>query len=474
MQLRVYQKKILNQLYTSLKTNNKALLSLPTGCGKSFIMYSWAKHFAAQNKTTVIVVDRQELIDQMVDMDSSISVLKANSKHEFMPTALIHVVMLQTGCKRIQQLLDLSVDYLMFDEIHNYYDGIMFNALIECWSKAQVIGVSATPIDSKGYLLEGFDDLIMPYQTQDMIDMGYLVKPNYYTPPNYNLDLSMVRITNGDYNVDDLDGVLINENSATIMYQQWYELAKDRQTIVFCSSIKQAHFLRNYFCSKGVHAASIDSLTVNRSSVIDDYKEKKINVLFNVACLVAGFDAPLTSCIIFANPTRVLRRYLQQCGRGLRLAINKKDCLMLDFANNTQQHGFCNDLRFYKHKRDENQFTHKDCPECGAIVSRATSVCPYCGYDFSAVEDATTRNKGNKKELERLQKALSLQQELKQKIEALVNSRGYKNGYKWYLFIDCLKTKRPTESSIQFFKRKITLIEKIRKNKWKLARLKYD
>ena len=147
---------------------------------------------------------------------------------------------------------------------------------------------------------------------------------------------------------------------------------------------------------------------------------------------------------------------------------------MLDFANNTQQHGFCNDLRFYKRKRDENQCTHKDCPECGAIVSKAILVCPYCGYDFSAIEDATTRNKGNKKELERLQKAFSLQQELKQKIEALVNSRGYKNGYKWYLFVDCLKTKRPTESSIQFFKRKITLIEKIRKNKWKLARLKYD
>lgn len=474
MQLRVYQKEMLNKLYKSLKNNSKVLLSLPTGCGKSFIMYSWARHFAQRGKTTVIVVDRQELIDQILGMDVSISVLKAGSKYKFTPTALIHIVMLQTGCRRIQQLLDLNVDYLMFDEIHNYYNGTMFNTLIECWNKAQVIGVSATPIDNKGYLLEGFEDLIMPYQTQDMIDMRYLVKPNYYVPPDYNLDLSMVRITNGDYNIDDLDGILINESSAAIMHQEWYKLAKDRQTIVFCSSIRQAHFLCSYFNGKGVNCATIDSTTKDRENVITSYKNKEIGVLFNVACLVAGFDAPLTSCIVFANPTKVLRRYLQQCGRGLRSATNKKDCLMLDFAGNTQQHGFCNDLRFYKYKQDENQFTHKDCPECGAIVNKATSVCPYCGYDFSMTKEAKSHNGGNKKELERLQKALSLQQELRQKIEALVNSRGYKNGYKWYLFIDCLKTKRATESSIQFFKRKITLIEKIRKNKWKLARLKYD
>ena len=473
LQLRDYQKTILNKLAKSCRTNNKILLSLPTGAGKTIMMYEWAHHMAQKNKRTVIIVDREELIEQTFALDPHISVLKAQSPHPFIPERLIQLVMLQTGYSRISSLLDLDADYIFFDEIHNYYDGQMIRAVCDSMPNAKIIGVTATPIDSKGYLLEGFDDYIGDIQTKHLIDQGYLVRPVYYAPQDYNLNLGMIRVTSGDYNVEDLERLLIKEDDAKLMLDEWRDRASDRQTVVFCSSVRHAQFLANYFQKNGVSCEAIWSTNPDRTEIVAKYKLKLYQILFNVGILVAGFDDPPTSCIVFANPTRVLRRYLQQAGRGLRTHSSKKDCLMLDFANVTQQHGFCDDLRFYKSRQDESSCPYKDCPECGAIVIRSAKQCPYCGYEFGEDEE-TISLKIPKKKVQQLEKALSLQQELKNEIDRLVMKRGYKQGYRWFLFIDCLKTKRPTESSIQFFKRKITKIRRIEQRNYNLAALRYD
>ena len=69
---------------------------------------------------------------------------------------------------------------------------------------------------------------------------------------------------------------------------------------------------------------------------------------------------------------------------------------------------------------------------------------------------------------------MNLQKELKKEIYDLVLEQGYKRGFSYYLFIDTLKTKKPTESVIKFFQRKMHKIEKIKEKKWKIGSLKYD
>ena len=85
-----------------------------------------------------------------------------------------------------------------------------------------------------------------------------------------------------------------------------------------------------------------------------------------------------------------------------------------------------------------------------------------------------TVSKRKESEMERLEKAMNLQKELKHEIYNLVKEQGYKNGYSYYLFIDTLKTKKPTESVIKFFQRKMSKINKIKEKKWKISALKYD
>lgn len=473
VELRQYQKDYLNKLIKILKTKKSCLLCLPTGAGKTVMMTEWALKMAEKGKRTLIIVDREELVFQTDKNLENVSILKAGYDHLYKPKALIHIVMLQTAYSRQKMLMDLDFDYIFFDEVHQYYDGLMFKAITDTFPEAKIIGVSATPIDNKGYLLPGFEDCINDIQLQDLIDLGYLVKPNYYTLSNYSIDLSKIKITNGDFNIEELDNMMINFERLDKIYSEWSKIAENHKTIAFCSSIKQAEATCKYFMEKGVACACLHSKSNNRESTLSALKNGLLQIVFNVGILVAGFDEPTVNCIMFLNPTKILRRYIQQAGRGLRIAPNKTECLMLDFAGLTPLHGFCNDLRFYMPAPPEAEYKYKECPECGNILAKHIKKCDVCGYEFTA-EEMITVGKPKKKEMERLEKAMNLQKELKHEIYELVKAQGYKNGYSYYLFIDTLKTKKPTESVIKFFQRKMNKIEKIKYKNWKIGALKYD
>lgn len=474
MELRQYQKDYLNKLHKILKTKKSCILTLPTGAGKTVMMAAWAEKMAQKyNKKTLIIVDRQELVFQTLKYFDNASVLKAGYDNLFDEKQPIHVMMLQTAYSRQKQLFDLDFDYIFFDEQHQYYDGLMYKAITDAFPDAKIIGVSATPIDNKGYLLPGFDECINDLQLQDLIDMGFLVKPNYYSLSNYKIDLSKIHITNGDYNIEELDNMMINFERLDKIFNEWSKIATDKKTIAFCSSIKQAEATCNYFREKGVSCACLHSKSKNRESTLAALKNGLYQIVFNVGILVAGFDEPTVNCIMFLNPTKILRRYIQQAGRGLRLAPNKTECLMLDFAGLTSLHGFCNDLRFYSPAPPEAEYKYKECPECGNILPKHIKKCDVCGYEFT-VEEMMSVTKPKKNEIERLEKAMNLQQELKKQIYDLVLEQNYKKGYAYYLFIDMLKTKKPTESVIKFFQKKMRKIENIRLKKWKIGSLKYD
>ena len=62
----------------------------------------------------------------------------------------------------------------------------------------------------------------------------------------------------------------------------------------------------------------------------------------NVGVLTEGFDAPRTSCIALARPTKSRALYAQMVGRGTRLFPGKEDCLLVDFRGNAGRHSLAN------------------------------------------------------------------------------------------------------------------------------------
>jgi hypothetical protein len=84
----------------------------------------------------------------------------------------------------------------------------------------------------------------------------------------------------------------------------------------------------------------------NRDSVRKKLINKEINYLFVVDIFNEGVDIPEIDTVLFLRPTESLTVFLQQLGRGLRLA-DGKDCLtVLDFVGNSRpEYNFENKFR---------------------------------------------------------------------------------------------------------------------------------
>jgi DNA repair protein RadD len=73
-------------------------------------------------------------------------------------------------------------------------------------------------------------------------------------------------------------------------------------------------------------------------------------------------------------------------GRGTRLAEGKENCLVLDYGQNVERHGFIDQVK-PKDKSagaGEGDAPVKTCESCQMIVHAATQICPECGFQFPA------------------------------------------------------------------------------------------
>eukprot|EP01026_Neomeris_dumetosa_P049109 TRINITY_DN42646_c0_g1_i6.p2 TRINITY_DN42646_c0_g1~~TRINITY_DN42646_c0_g1_i6.p2 ORF type:complete len:275 (-),score=42.16 TRINITY_DN42646_c0_g1_i6:883-1707(-) len=83
-----------------------------------------------------------------------------------------------------------------------------------------------------------------------------------------------------------------------------------------------------------------------REQVIARFKSGQVRALVNVDILTTGFDHPPIDLIALVRPTKSPGLHIQMLGRGMRTVKNgdKKDCLVLDFAQNIKRNGGIYDI----------------------------------------------------------------------------------------------------------------------------------
>lgn len=474
VELRQYQKDILSALWRSINTKNnkKILVQAPTGAGKTVMLSAYLYHsLLVRNKKVLIVVDKLEILQQfgetMMGWDIPFSTLHGDSK------TMHGRILLSTIQTLYRRELDFEFDYIFFDEIHNYYDKLMYNKLVKQFPNARIIGFTATPITNRGYLLPGFDDYINSVQIADLISQGYLCDCETYINNTFDLDTKLLRLSQGEYAIDDINRYTVTEHNLEVVLSEHKRFAKDRKTIYFCSSIEQASSYARYFEQHGIKNRVITSSSRydQRIRAIRDFRNGELRVIFNVNILTTGFDEPSVEVIGLLNPTKILRKYIQCCGRGLRIAEGKEKCLILDFVQNYQTHGDIKDIRLYKQK--EAKIKYKDCPECGLIVESHIKECPQCGYQFT-VEIEEGKSNTTYSEMASLEKAFNYQQELIKQLSEQIKLNNFKPGYLFYLLKDILENKPQQQSAVNYYRSKLAQMDTIREKGYKLNYIRYN
>ena len=113
-------------------------------------------------------------------------------------------------------------------------------------------------------------------------------------------------------------------------------------TLIFATSVEHAETIAAMLQLEGVEARAVSGKTdvATRRSVVEQFRAGAVKVLVNYGVFREGFDAPKTRAIIVARPVYSPNLYFQMIGRGLRGELNggSDRCLILDVEDNIEDY----------------------------------------------------------------------------------------------------------------------------------------
>jgi superfamily II DNA or RNA helicase len=342
MDLRPYQVCAVEALAEGYKTYTSQLVVLATGCGKTVIFSHIAKQAVAHGAKVLVIAHRRELLEQAGGTLARFGLRCATELAEQRaagPFARGECDVVLAGLqtlqgKRLKAWDPGAFGLIVIDEAHHSAAKSYANILAQ-FPNARVLGVTATPdrLDGLG-LGTVFQSCAYRYDIKDGIRDGYLSRLELRSVRCGALDLSTIKTRAGDFAQNELAAELVRDEVIYQMAKPMSELIGLRQTLCFCVSVAQAKRMAEILRDYGIAAESVDGEMKpdERAAVLARYRSGATQLVCNAMLLTEGFDAPDTSCIALARPTKSRSLITQMIGRGTRLAEGKGACLVLDFV----------------------------------------------------------------------------------------------------------------------------------------------
>jgi DNA repair protein RadD len=446
LELRPFQQRDKARLRQSYADGKKAPLYVcPTGGGKTFLFSDIARGAAERGNRVLITTHRAELLHQSSRSLSALGVqhgLIAPGFHG--EKSQVVVGSIQTIARRLKKAA-MHFDLIVIDEAHHTIAS-QWACVLQHFSRARRLGVTATPVRLDGAGLgEFFDDLVLGPSVAELIADGYLVQPEVYAPPT-DLDLEGVGKRFGEYKTSELAARVDKPTVTGSAVEHYTRFARGEPAIVFCASLSHAAHVCETFRSAGYRAAVIHGKLddTQRQAMIKDLASGALHLLVSVDLISEGTDIPVVSVGILLRPTQSMGLHIQQCGRILRPAKNKKRALILDHVGNNLKHGLPDTDREWtldgvsktNSSNDEDALSVRQCKSCFHVWERGPR-CPSCGEIAQAKPRKIEEREGEltrltKEEVERVQRAKRQQvgrAKTRDELETIARERGYARGW---------------------------------------------
>lgn len=401
MNLRPYQDKCVGAILSELRGGSRSTLAvLPTGCGKTVCFAHIADRW--EHGRILVLAHREELIFQAADKLGRVmgappgiemgEIRAANRSSQMFGNSPVIVSSVQTQnsgrkcdecggkgyvdqgdmsavpctcldgqTRRMQRFDPYAFGLVIVDEAH-HAPAESYRRIIDYYSRnpdLRILGVTATPDrHDEAALGKIFDSVAFEMGILDAIDDGWLVPIRQEFVKCTDLDFSKVRTTAGDFNGADLEKLMIAEKPLHEVASPTIEIAGDRPTLVFATSVAHADLMADIFnrhrkdSAICIHGGTPSDVRRDR---LRQYARGEFQFLCGCGVFLEGFDEPRIEVIAMARPTKSRALYAQAVGRGTRpieppsaetaegrrhaiAASCKPGCLVIDFVGNAGQH----------------------------------------------------------------------------------------------------------------------------------------
>jgi len=359
--LRPYQQEAVDATLRHFrKSDESAVIVLPTGAGKSLVIAELAR--LAKRKILVLthvkeLVEQNHAKYQSYGLERGVfsaGLKRKENQHQ------VTFASVQSVSANLDQFQD-EYSLVIIDECHRVSgeDTSQYQQIIELLRQQndalKVLGLTATPYrlamgwiyryHYRGFVRGSGDEQAKPFQhciyelpLSYMINRGFLTKPELVNAAVAQYDFSALPQDRfGEYAERDVNQLLSKHQRVTrAIIEQVVELAEDRQGVmIFAATVEHAREIADYLPEQQTALITGATDLAERERLIQRFKLLQLKYLVNVSVLTTGFDAPHVDFIAILRPTQSVSLYQQIVGRGLRLNEGKQDCLVIDYAGNS-------------------------------------------------------------------------------------------------------------------------------------------
>lgn len=234
-----------------------------------------------------------------------------------------------------------SFDVVVVDEAHHAL-AHGFRACVDHLAPRFLIGMTATPWRGDGQSIDNlFGEPIARVSLVDGMAMGFLAKVDYRLYCD-NIDwdavptLSRERLT-----IRDLNKRLFLPQRDEAVLSEIFRVAgsvRNPRIAVFSPSVDHAERFAAMMSAKGMPCESLSiSDRVERRKRLLAFSGGKLTAVTAVDVMNEGIDVPDVNILVFLRATHSRRIFVQQLGRGLRLAHDKEKVVVLDFVSDVRR-----------------------------------------------------------------------------------------------------------------------------------------
>ena len=232
-------------------------------------------------------------------------------------------------------------DYIVVDEFH-HAAAPTYQKLLQHYRPKILLGLTATPerMDGKSILPYFGDRIAAEIRLPEAIDRKLLCPFQYFGVTD-TVDLDSLRWTQGGYDKSELERVYAFSGAvaqrraelAAVSVMKYVTDIDEVKGLGFCVSVEHANFMEEQFNRRGIPSISLTgkSSDEERNAAKHRLVSGEVRFIFVVDIYNEGVDIPEVNTVLFLRPTESLTAFLQQLGRGLRLAEDKECLTVLDF-----------------------------------------------------------------------------------------------------------------------------------------------
>jgi DNA repair protein RadD len=388
-----YQLDLLVQLQQVFKTSSnqkRALLSLPTGAGKTRTaveaLLTWWNKDEDIKPYLLWIAQSDELCEQAAEsfrevwidkggdgVRKTLRIYRCWGSYKALPEEYADGVIVASiqklqksiqsddGKEELQRIVE-DVAAIVIDEGHRStttsYTEVLeasgFKFGRDTYSPAPLIGLTATPY--RGFSNEENQKLARRYNSnlltskilgddplQTLRERGVLSHVNHEAlKTNVKFELTSEEAQYfqqmNELPMSFVTRVGQDAKRNNLLIEKLVEIPENWPVLCFGCSVHHASALAVLLRRKGRTAAVVTAETrrATRRHLIEEFRQGHLQVLCNYGVLTTGFDAPKIRAVIIARPTTSVVLYEQMIGRGMRGPSNggTDRCLVVDLTDN--------------------------------------------------------------------------------------------------------------------------------------------